>query len=87
MTGLSVYTPPNVIEELSDLVADGISSVQMPIDEVQNYADLLQNLKNRFHDPNTTKHEQMLILTLIPSSWNFPFVREHFKVTYYIFES
>ena len=42
-------------------------------------------MKIKFHDVNTSRNEKFQILTLIPKSWSYEDVRNHFQVSKYMF--
>lgn len=49
--------------------------------------EVLDNLKEKFNDPNCTKQQKIKILTLLPNSWTYTQINEHFPVNRYMFES
>lgn len=55
--------------------------MEICVDEMKRYRDLLVNIKKKFHDASTTKHEKIQILTLLPLSWTRDDIKKHFDVS------
>lgn len=75
----------DVLVEVEDLIEDGEETVELDIIRIKQFKELIENMKIKFHDINTTRNEKLQILTLIPNSWTYNNVKIHFEVTKYTF--
>lgn len=60
---------------------ENVDQMEISVDEMKRFIDLLENLKKKFHDENCTKNEKMQILTLLPLSWSRDYIKKHFDVS------
>ena len=74
-----------MLHKIDDLVVDGETTTEVGINTLQQLKGLIDNMKIKFHDVNTSRNEKFQILTLIPQSWSYDDVKEHFQVSKYLF--
>lgn len=74
----------DALEIVEELREDSISDMEVSVDQIKHLKDLLENMKTKFHDKNTTRHEKMQILTLLPSNWQYNDIKQHFEVSEYM---
>lgn len=87
ITGESQKSVPLQIDSLEiveDLIEDEINEVELPVNQIKNLLDLLENMKTKFHDDNTSKQEKLQILTLLPQSWSYEEIKKHFDASNYM---
>ena len=72
------------LELVEKLIEDEIDTVEMSVDQVKCFKDLLENMKTKFHDHATTKNEKLQILSLLPLSWKYEDIKKHFVVSEYM---
>lgn len=52
-----------------------------PVVKFNAHEELLENMKIKFHDPNTSRNEKFQILTLLPTTWTYSEIMNHFQVS------
>lgn len=72
------------LDTVQELVEDEVTNVDVPIDLIKCFNDLLDNMKLKFHDENTTKDEKIQLLTLLPLNWQYNDIVRHFDVSNYM---
>ena len=66
---------------MDNLIQDEIPTVEVDVDYIKHFHDLLENMKSKFHNENTTKDEKFQLLTLLPLSWSYNDIKKHFNVS------
>lgn len=85
MAHQSSENTPNICDAVDELISDEERGViDIPADKLKLFVDLLENLKTKYHDEDTTKCEKIQILTLLPLSWSYKDIQEHFNVSDYM---
>lgn len=75
----------NNLSIAEELLEDGLEELEVPIDNIISFKQLLENMKCKYHGESTTKDEKYQLLTLLPSNWSFEDVKKHFNITLYMF--
>lgn len=60
----------NVHEMLSETLCDAMNSEYVPLKDTRDFYAVIEKLRNKFHDEQTTYAEKVQILTLMPSHWS-----------------
>lgn len=63
---------------------DEIQDVEVPVNLIKNFKDMIKNMQQKFYDPKTTKQEKLQILTLVPLSWSYNDTKKYFNVSDYM---
>ena len=67
------------------MVVDDEKIIEVDTDKLRKFQTLIENMKIKFHDVNTSRNEKFQILTLIPKIWFYDDVRKYFQVPKYMF--
>lgn len=75
----------DTINEVDELLEEGETTTEISTSTLQQFKELIENMKTKFHDVNTSRNEKFQILTLLPKSWSLNVVQKHFQVSKYMF--
>ena len=66
-------------QQVDNLIQDEIPTVEVDVDYIKHFHDLLENMKSKFYNENTTKDEKFQLLTLLPLSSSYNDIKKHFE--------
>ena len=74
----------NILSNIENYENDELDAVEMPVNQVLQLNDVIKNMQKKFYDVNTTKHEKIQILTLLPLTWTAKDIQKYFQISTYM---
>lgn len=78
------YYPDKKCREINQGVRRNLFQLEPEVGEAVEFDEVIQNMKQRFLDPITTRSEQLLILSMLPKSWPIQRLIDQFGATRYM---
>lgn len=78
------YYPEKKCREITQGVRKNLFQLKPEVDQVDEFGEVIQNMKQRFSDPTTTRSEKILILSMLPKSWPIQKLMDEFAASRYI---